>query len=112
MDAHVCSMIAVWVQPAALSAVFRTQTAIMGRTAKGRRPYSVGARLPASSDGAKITKSATPACTLGFKLHADVSQTAIMTAATAGRGHWEHRRPHPAWKGLPASGRTGSLLTP
>src|SRR5215475_506948 len=57
MDAHVCSMIAVWVQLAALSAVFRTQTAIMGRTARGRRPYSVGARLPPSSDGAKIAES-------------------------------------------------------
>ena len=46
-------MIAVWVQPAALSAVLRTQTAIMGRTAKGRRPYSVGARPPPSNDGAQ-----------------------------------------------------------
>src|SRR5215475_9003653 len=35
MDAHACSMIAVWVQLAALSAVFRTQTAIMGGTAEG-----------------------------------------------------------------------------
>jgi len=35
MDAHLCPMIAVWVQPAALSAVFRTQTVIMGHTAEG-----------------------------------------------------------------------------
>ena len=59
MDVHVCSMIAVWVRPAALSAVLRTHTAIMERTADGRGVSSVGARLPASSDGARIAEGVT-----------------------------------------------------
>jgi len=43
-------MIAVWVQPAALSAVFRTQTAIMGRTAEGAGRIRSARRLAPSSD--------------------------------------------------------------
>jgi len=50
-------------------------------------------RLQDRNDAAahKIAESDTPACTFGLKLHAEVSQTAIMTAATvatAGKGHW------------------------
>jgi len=51
MDAYACSMIAVWVQPAALSAVLCTQTAIMGRTPEGAGRIRSARRLAPSSDG-------------------------------------------------------------
>jgi len=48
-----------------------------GRTAKGRRPYSVGARLPPSSDGAKIAESATFSCVLARQVHENVALSPI-----------------------------------
>src|SRR5262250_3461756 len=64
MGAHACSMIAVWVQPAALSAVFRTQTAIMERTAEGAgRIRSARGRLPPAT-APKIAERDTKPCVL------------------------------------------------
>jgi hypothetical protein len=56
MNAHACCVIAVSVPSTALSAVLCTETAIMGRK-RGCRPCSLGARLPASSDGVKTAKA-------------------------------------------------------
>src|SRR5215475_5595240 len=65
MDAHACAMIAVWVQPAALSAVFRTQTAIMGGTAEGAgRIRSARGCLPPAT-APKIAERDTKPCVFG-----------------------------------------------
>ena len=53
----------------------------------------------------------TSACTFGLKLHAEVSQTAIMKpAAAAGGRHWE-RRARLARKPARCQARVGSMLT-
>jgi len=58
--------------------------------------WSVGARVVRGAHLAATSRVIavcdTPACTFGLKLHAEVSQTAIMKpAVTASGRHWERR---------------------